>query len=198
MSTRVLFGLTAVVLLVYPLGARSDEPTAKDEQMTCEQFQDKFPTQGNTEVKFSTTNPTDSMFDKQQVNPQWMCIKFNADGRNNYKVTATINSSFHRWVVIDKEKNCESVAKRVNDAVKRFEQEHIDDVKPTLDEFNKKLDDDVISKEFCGDNLNDTKNKVKSAGNNVAEHADTAFDGKAKDHDLGGKHTVNYNCSCAK
>jgi hypothetical protein len=198
MSLAVLFGLAAAVLLAYPQDARAEEPTANDEQISCDQFQSKFPTPGKTKVVFSTTDPTESWVDKQQVNKNWVCVKLNADGLKNYKVTATINSSFHKWVVIDSEKSCQSVAKRVNDAIKGFEQEHINDVKPILEEFNKKLNEDVKPKDYCGDKFNDAMTSLKTAGNAVAEKADTKYTGQARDLDLGGKHTVSYNCSCAK
>lgn len=193
----MLFGIAAAVLLAYPLDGRADEPTANDEQMSCDQFQIKFPTPGKTKVEFSTTNPTEAMADKQQVNKDWVCIKLNADGVKNYKVTAKINSSFHKWVVTDSEKSCQFVAKRVNDAVKGFEQEHINDVKSILEEFNKKLDEDVKPKDYCGAKINEAISALKTAGNAVAEKADTKYDGQAQDLDLGGKHTVSYNCSCA-
>ena len=197
MSPKMLSGIAAAVLLASAQDARAEEPTANDEQISCDQFQSKFPTPGKTKVVFSTTNPTESWVDKQQVNKDWVCVKLNADGLKTYKVTASINSSFYKWVVTDSEKTCQSVAKRVNDAVKGFEQEHINDVKPILEEFNKKLDDDVKPNDYCGAKVNEAMSALKTAGNAVADKADTKYDGHAQDLDLGGKHTVSYNCSCA-
>jgi len=196
----MLFGIAAAVLLACPLDARSDDahPTANDVQMGCEQFKSKFPTPGKTKVVFSATDANAAMVDKQQVTAQWVCVKISADKLKDYKINATITSSFQRWVILDSEKNCQSTAKKLNDEIKGFEQEHINDVKPILDEFNKKLDEEVKPKDFCGDKFNDAINALKTASNNIAERADTKYSGKAQDLDLGGKHTADYNCSCAQ
>jgi hypothetical protein len=200
MSSGMPFGIAVAILLACPLGARADDahPTANDVQMGCEQFKSKYPTQGTTKVEFSATDATSSMFDKQQASAQWWCIKMIEGNKKDYKINANITSAYWRWVVLDSEKSCQSVAKQLNDEIEGFEQEHINDVKPILDEFNKKLDEDVKSQEFCGDTVNDAINKLKTKSNDIAEHADIKYDGEAQDHDLGGKHTAHYDCSCAQ
>ena len=200
MSPGMLFGIAAAVLLACPLDARADDahPRANDVQMGCEQFKDKYPTPGKTAVQFSATDATDSMLDKKQVSKEWWCVKITDDNKKDYKIKAKITSTYQRWVVLDSETRCQSVANKLNDEIKGFEQEHIDDVKPILEEFNKKLDEDVKPKEFCGTKVNDAINALKTASNDIAEHADTKYDGKAQDLDLGGKHTAHYGCSCAQ
>jgi hypothetical protein len=198
MSPGMLFGIAAAVLLACPLDVRADDhPTANNEQMSCEQFKSHFPRPGMTKVVFSTTKPTGEMLDKEQVKQDYLCAKMLADKGKDYKVTVNITSSFHRWVVIDSEKKCQSVADDLNDKIKGFEQEHINDAKAILEEYNKKLDADVKSAKYCGTNVNDVLNKIKTAGDGVAEKADIKNTSKAQDLDLGGKHTANYNCSCA-
>jgi hypothetical protein len=200
MSSGMLFGIAAAILLACALDAHADDthPTANDVQMGCQQFKSKYSTPGMTKVEFSPTDATTSMFDKQKVSAQWWCIKMTDGDKSDYKINAKITSAYWRWVVLDSEKNCQSVANTLNEEIEGFEQEHINDVKPILDEFNKKLDDDVKSKEFCGDTVNDAINKLKTVSNDIAEHADTKYAGEAQDHDLGGKHTARYDCTCAQ
>jgi hypothetical protein len=194
----MLVGIAAAVLLACPLDARADDhPTANNEKMGCEQFQSNFPRPGKTKMVFSTTSPTEAMLDKQQLKPGWVCVKMPAAKGTDYKVTANITSAFHRWVILDSEKKCQSVADDLNDKIKGFEQEHINDAKAILEEFNKKLDADVKSAEYCGTNVNDVLNKIKIAGNGVAEKADIKNTNKVRDLDDTGKHDAHFNCSCA-
>jgi hypothetical protein len=199
MSPGTLFGIAAAVMLACPVDARADEhPTPIDKKMGCEQFKERFPTQGKTKVVFTPTDATVSMLDKNPVSKDVVCVKINKDSLKDYKINAEITSIYQRWVVLDSEKRCQPVADKLNDEVKGFEQQHIDDVKPILVEFNKQLDEDVKPKEFCEGKLSDSITALKTAANKIAEHADIKYDGRAQDLDLGGKHTAVYNCSCAE
>jgi hypothetical protein len=198
MSPGMLFGIAAAVLLACPLDARADDhPTPIDEKMGCDQFNSKFSKPGKTKMVFSPTKPADTMLDKEQVKPDWVCAKMLAEKAKEYKITLNITSSFHRWVVIDSEKKCQSAADAGNAKIKADEEEHISDAKAILIEFNKKLDEDVKSTKYCGVNVNDVLNKIITAGNAVAEKADIKNTHQAQDLDLGGKHDAHFDCSCA-
>ncbi len=193
MSPLKFLHLATVLSLAWPGGAVADDthPQPKPVTMTCEKAQNQMEW-GKTKAGYPT-DPENLDWTTNQKGKQ-SCVKL----KTGIKVVKNVTSSYKEWHVVDREKNCQAEADRHNNAIKGFEQEHIDDAAKVFNGAtgpNAKLSQ-VMKLEFCADNEDDAVKKGTAAINKVSEDARKSYQAMADKRDASG-HVDTINCECA-
>jgi hypothetical protein len=147
-------------------------------------------------------NPFQFKAEKSKTNSSQYCAT--ADS-SKLSVTKNITSVYWVWAVVDGEKNCQAAADEQNAAIKRFEQQHIDDVNMIVKDQTAKYRaavDDKLKTPVCnsdaGKALADLGKSLSDIQKKIKDDAQKALDDAQKSRDDSGSHTYKVNCSCAQ
>jgi hypothetical protein len=197
-------GIAAVLSLVAPGSGMADDTVSRPRpttpaRMSCREFTAKFDAKNPTGLTRSDFSAGGLKFGEKaaftlgQSGNQYCAV---ADA-STWAVTKNVTSFYFVWAVTDQEWWCEAEAHHSNQAVKAYEQEHIDDVAAIAKTQTQKLRD-RLKAGVCAPEPQKVEEAINKILDDALKDAAKQWDDAGWKRDGMSGHTHVVNCSCAR